>query len=221
MKRTAWAFMFPCLLLAGCMGPLPVQGGPVGPDRTQAEKAEAAQLASVLDRVAKTKSDYRLGPADLLDITVYQDQDLTRKVRVSQNGTVSMPLVGAVKIGGLTILEAEEVLAEKLKAFLVSPQISLFIEEYGNKQVYVLGEVNKPGSYLIPTEGKLSVLEAVSIAGGFTPVAGVDRTRVLRNVNGKSEILTIEVTAITKRGEKDKDIALLPGDTVFVPLSFF
>lgn len=213
---------------AGC-GSLPETVAPAAAttrlaskDARAAAAAEEAALAQAMRQIGKPRSDYRISAADLLDITVYGDQDLTRKVRVGQNGTVSMPLIGPVKLGGLTMLEAESVLNEKLKKYYVAPQTSLFIEDYGNKQIFVLGQVQKPGSYPIPSESRLTVLEAISTAGGFTPIAGLDRTRVLRNgPDGKSEILLIEVTAITKRGEKEKDVVLQPNDIVFIPQSFF
>lgn len=186
-----------------------------------AESAEAAALASVLQQVSRSKTDYRISSADLISVTVYQDPDMNRKVRVNANGTVTMPLIGGVKIGGMTLIEAQAAIETKLAKYLVSPQVSLFIEDYGNKMVYVMGEVQKPGSYPIPTEKSLTVLEAISTAGGFTPIAGQDRTRVLRNVNGASVTYTIEVKAITQQGQKDKDLVLEPNDVVYVPQSFF
>lgn len=221
MRNLFWAVLL-AAAAAGCAGgpaASPAHNASVNPK--QAAEAEEAALAQALRQIAKPKTDYRITEADLLDVTVYGDQDVTRKVRVGQNGVVSIPLVGPIKIGGLTILEAETLLNEKLKKFYVDPQVSLFIEDYGNKQVFVLGEVNKPGAYPIPSESHMTVLEAVSTAGGFTPIAGLDRTRVLRNVNGKSESIMIDITAITKLGEKEKDLVLQPNDVVFVPHSMF
>lgn len=186
-----------------------------------AESAEAAAIAQAMQAVSRSKNDYKISPADLVSVTVYQDPEMSRKVRVNANGTVTMPLIGAVKIGGMTLIEAQAAIEYKLSKYLVSPQVSLFIEEYGNKLIYVMGEVQKPGSYAIPTEKSLTVLEAISTAGGFTPIAGQDRTRVLRNVNGASVTYTIEVKAITQQGQKEKDIVLEPNDVVYVPQSFF
>lgn len=171
--------------------------------------------------MAAHSGDYKISAADLVHITVYQEKDLERAARVSQNGTVSFPLVGIVKIGGLSVIEAEQAIAKGLKEFLVQPQVTIFIKEYGNKRVFVLGEVGKPGSYELPTESKLTVLEAVSLAGGFTPISAPDRTRVIRTVNGISQSFTIEVSAITKHGQRQKDLPLEPNDVIFVPQSFF
>jgi polysaccharide export outer membrane protein len=201
---------------AGC-ATLQAAGKPVAAQ----SQAEEAAIQSALQQVQAQKTDYKISSADLLGITVFQQTDLDRKLRVSQNGTITFPLVGTLKVGGLSVAEAEEALAKKLKDYIVSPQITIFIQEYGNKKVFVLGEVTKPGSFELPTESKLTVLEAVSLAGGFAQLSAPDRTKVIRNVAGKSQIFTIVVSDITKRGEKDKDIALEPNDVVYVPQSFF
>ena len=186
-----------------------------------AETAEAAAIAAALQQLVRSKTDYKISSADLISVTVYQDQEMNRKVRVNANGSASLPLIGAVKIGGLTLMEAQSVIEGKLGKYLVSPQVSLFIEEYGNKLVFVMGEVAKPGSYPVPTESRLTVLEAISSAGGFTPIAAQDRTKVLRNVNGTSVTYTIEVKSITQQGQKEKDLVLEPNDVIYVPQSFF
>jgi polysaccharide export outer membrane protein len=212
----------PFALLAAtlaCASPQ-TQSGPTKASGNQ-EKAEEAALASVLQGLQTQKTDYKIGGADLLDIQVYQQKDLDRLLRVSQNGTITFPLIGTVRVGGLAVAQAEEAISTKLKDYIISPQVSVFIKEYGNKKVFVLGEVKKPGSFDLPTEAKLTVLEAVSLAGGFSAIAAPDRTKVIRTVAGKSQSLTVVVSDITTRGEKHKDIPLEPGDVVWVPQSFF
>ena len=198
--------------------PVQVSTAPVS---AAAAAKEAAAIAAAMQQVVRAKTDYRLAPADLISVTVYQDKDLDRKVRVNTNGTVSLPLIGSVAIGGLTLADAQAHIETKFAQFLVSPQISLFIEDYGNKTIFVMGEVAKPGSYPIPTESRMTVLEAISTAGGFTPIAAQDRARVLRYVNGASVTYTINTKEITQQGSKDKDMVLEPNDIVYVPQSFF
>lgn len=182
---------------------------------------EEAAVQAVLQQAQAKKTDYKLSGADLLQVTVFGEKDLDRQVRVSQNGTITFPLVGSILVGGLTTAEAERELAKGLSAYVRSPQLTVFIKEYGNKKVFVFGQVAKPGAVELPTETNLTVLEAVSQVGGFTPIASADRTRVIRQVDGKSQSFVIEVSAITKRGEKSKDLALEPNDIVFVPQRFF
>lgn len=216
-----------CLLvvtaaLAACaQGPRP-PAAPSAPAKTvQQSQAEDAVIAAALSQIEAKKSDYRLSGADLLEITVLGEKDLDRQVRVSQSGTITFPLVGSVKVGGLTSAEAEATLAAQLREYLKSPQVTVFVKEYGNKKVFVFGQVAKPGAIELPTETKMTVLEAISQAGGFTPIAAPDRTRVVRLVDGKSQSFVVEVSAITKRGEKKKDLSLEPNDIVFIPESFF
>lgn len=200
----------------------PYEAPPGDPAARQAlADKEAAAIAAALKQVGSAKTDYRISSADLISVTVYQDLDMNRKVRVNANGTISMPLIGGVRVGGMTLIEAQAAIEAKLAQYLVSPQVSLFIEEYGNKTVFVMGEVQRPGSLPIPTESRMTVLEAISTAGGFTPIAAQDRTRVLRNVNGVSISYTIEVKAITQQGQKEKDMVLEPNDVIYVPQSFF
>jgi polysaccharide export outer membrane protein len=181
---------------------------------------EEAAIQSALQFVESQQHSYKISAADLVEITVYQEADLNRQVRVSPEGIVSFPLIGQLKLAGLGVPDAEQALREKLKKFLVDPQVSVFIKEYGNKQVYVLGEVAKPGSYQLPTEAPLSVIEAVTLAGGFTQYAAKDRTRVIRKAQGESRTLLIEVSAVMK-GDKSKDIQLMTNDVIYVPESFF
>jgi polysaccharide export outer membrane protein len=209
---------------SGCFLPHPDENPPTPVPSASAPAAspkEAAAIAAALRQVAGHKRDYRIATADLISVTVYQDPDMSRKTRVNNDGTISLPLVGTVKVGGMTLLEAQAAIEKQLATYVVSPQVSLFIEDYGNKTVFVMGEVVKPGSYPIPTESRMTLLEAISSAGGFTPIAAQDRTRVLRVVNGVSTTFNINVHDITQGGLKEKDLILEPNDMIFVPQSFF
>lgn len=182
---------------------------------------EDSQMQSALEQVQKSRLDYEIQPGDLLQITVYRESDMDRVIRVSGNGSIGFPLAGTVKFGGLSVPEAEEALSAKLSEYIISPQVNIFIKEYSNKQVYVLGEVKKPGSITLPAERKLTVLEAITLAGGFTDLAAKDKTKVIRNTGGKSRSFNIEVSRITKKGDKSADIYLEPNDVIHVPQSFF
>jgi polysaccharide export outer membrane protein len=240
MSRAPISLIFAALLLSsGCFLPHPSEparsaaapSAPTAPISVQvslststaaaATAKEAEDIASAMQKLSRSKNDYRLAAADLISVTIYQDKDMDRKVRVNTDGTVSLPLIGSVSIGGMTLIEAQASIENKLAQFLVSPQVSLFIEEYGNKTIFVMGEVQKPGSYPIPTESRMTVLEAISTAGGFTPIAAQDRARVLRYVNGASVTYTINTKEITQQDQKEKDMVLEPNDIVYVPQSFF
>ncbi len=178
------------------------------------------EVLQKLEQVRSSQS-YKLQPGDLVNIQVFREESMERTLRISGNGTITFPLVGAVSVAGLSQQEAEERLADKLKIYLRSPQVSILVKEYGNKSVYVLGQVQKPAAIQIPPEKSLTVLEAITSVGGFTEVANISKVRVLRMQNGKQTAIDVDISQITKQGNKAMDIALMPGDVVFVPQSMF
>jgi len=184
-----------------------------------ADEAMAARIAGAISGIA---AEYRINPFDLLEVTVYQEPDLTRSVRVSQDGSITFPLVGRVELAGLTVMEAEQRLAKLLEAdYLVNPQVSIFIKEYHSKKVFIIGEVRNPGSFNVPQDKPLTVLEAVALAGGFTNVAAADDIRVIRVVNGAQQYMRVRASEITRGGDKSKDLILAPNDIIFVPERLF
>ena len=165
---------------------------------------------------------YRLQAEDVLHITVHEQPDLTTRTRVTADGNITFPLLGVVEVAGLTVSEFEEKLTMFLKKdYLVNPQVLVFIEEYAAKQVSVIGCVNNPGKYDMFHEKETTVLQAVAMAGGFSEIADINGTRILRKEDGADRTIYVRVKDITQKGEKDKDISLRPNDIVFVPESFF
>ena len=207
------------LILSACAGPRATQ--PTAAATAQQSAIEQRLLQAAIERSNPRQIDYKIQPGDLLEIVVFKEDDMNRTVRVGGHGTITFPLVGVVKLIELSVSDAESLLAKKLSEFLIKPQVTVLIKEYANKQVYVLGEVKKPGSLQLPTERRLTVLEAITLCGGFTDLAAPDRTKVLRNGNGQNQSIQIEITRITKQGDKSADIFLEPNDTVYVPQSFF
>ena len=222
MKKAA--FLLAALLLSGCAGSRRPPAPHLDRGGQSAESPaldEQLILRAALDHKAKSQANYRIQPGDLIEITVFKESDMSRILRISGNGTVTFPLAGNLKLSELSVPDAESFLAQKLSDYIRSPQVTILIKEYANKQIYVLGEVKKPGSIQLPVERKLSVLEAITLAGGFTEIAAPDRTRVLRASEGRSQSLEVKISRITKEGDKSADIFLEPNDTVFVPQSFF
>jgi protein involved in polysaccharide export with SLBB domain len=159
---------------------------------------------------------YHIGAHDVLEITVYGEEDLTREVQVTASGYISYPLLGRIRPLGLTVIELEDYIHDALaKDYIRDPQVSVFIKEFSS--VYVLGQVNEPGSF--PFEGGLTVLEAISIAGGFSPIANKRRVRIVRNRGKRREAMNINVSNISKGNAPD--ISIFPGDKIIVGESFF
>ena len=174
------------------------------------------------DTFANSKTEYRLQPTDVLTITVHGQPDLTTKTRITKKGYITFPLIGKMKVKGLTAQELEQELKAMLEAdYLVSAQVLVFIEEYHPRQISVIGEVEKPGKYEMPTEKQTTLLEAIAMAGGFSKHANMNATRIIRVKDGKKENITVRVEDIIEKGEKDQDIILEPDDIVSVSESVF
>jgi protein involved in polysaccharide export with SLBB domain len=163
-----------------------------------------------------------IGPRDILTITVWGQTDLSHEYVVEPDGYVPFPLVGRVKAAGLTPKELAAQLKEALeKDYLVNPQVIVSIKEHLSKKVtvFITGEVRKPGSYQLDRE--ISVLEGITLAGGFTDKAAPGRTRILRNTPTGQEVLYVDMNDVMKRGQREKAVMLRENDVVVVPESFF
>lgn len=166
--------------------------------------------------------DYTIQPLDILEINIYMEEGLQRYYRVSQNGYISYPFIGEVRVVGLTVSALEKKLTHLLSPdYFNDPQITVFVEKYHSRRIFILGEVNNPGSYDIPAEKELTVVEAISLAGGFTEAAAVNKTKIVRVEDGLEKTMVVKIKEITKGGDKSKDIFLKPNDIIIVPQSFF
>jgi polysaccharide export outer membrane protein len=156
---------------------------------------------------ATAQQDYAIGEGDLLKVTVYDNPDLATEARVN-DGKITFPLIGEIFVNDLTVSDVEKKITAMLtEGYLKKPHVSVTILEYG-KKVYVNGEVRNPGAYKI-TKG-LTVLKAITIAGGFTIKASEGRTRIIR----KTENGEISIKA-------KMDDLVMPDDIIMVPESYF
>ena len=166
------------------------------------------------------ESKYKLQPLDVINITVHGQPDLSTKTRIASDGTITFPLVGIVKAGGLTTQELENNLKAALeKKYLVNAQVLVFIEEYRLRQISVVGEVNKPGKYDMPPERDLTLLEGIAMAEGFTKDAHTKGIKINRVKDGKETTIRVNANDIMAKGKKD--VILEPNDIIVVPESFF
>jgi len=263
------------------------------------QQFQETQAAGEIHR--DTEKDYIISANDIIEISVYQEPDLSATLRISQDGTINYPLLGAIKAAGFSVRELEATITGLLaEDYLVTPRVTIFIKEYG--KISVLGAVNTPGAYeakenltlakvialaggftetadsskvkiiriigsekqtievdvgqvlekslgdveikpndtiIVGEYGRISimgqvnkpgvyglkrnltVMEAVNLAGGFTPIAAQNGTRVIRVENGQKKVINVPVLDINKEGGSSKDILLQAGDTIVVPESFF
>lgn len=149
--------------------------------------------------------DYRVGPNDLLDIEVLDLENSKRTVRVNAAGAITLPLIGAVVIAGLTAQQVESRLAEKYsEKYLQNPQVSVFIKEFTTERITVDGAVVKPGIY--PLTGQITLLRALALAGGFGPIAESSEVMLFRvNEKGERQVATFDVDKI-RAGKSDDPI---------------
>jgi polysaccharide export outer membrane protein len=164
------------------------------------------------------RSDYLLQPADLLRVQIFQEDDLTREVRISQEYTISLPLVGAIDLRGRTLVEAQQIIRDLYdRDYLVNPQVNVIVLEYAKRTVNVIGSVNSPGAVPFPQEEGLTLLDAITRAGGFNRFADRRRVRLTRtDAQGATVNYTINADDIIQ-GNAKETWPLQRDDVIFVP----
>ncbi len=193
-----FALVFPAaLLLLAC-----------GPEATP----RPIQLAPATERTT-------LGPGDVFQVQIVGEKDLPSQYQVASDGTVDLPYIHTLKVAGLEPQEVARLIRTRLieEKILTDPSVVVSIKEYQSKRVTLLGEVNRPGSF--PLTPGLTLIQAVSQAGGLTSAANRDQARLTRTVNGRETTVVIDLTAITE-GEA-ADIPLQPGDRIYVKARIF
>jgi len=155
-----------------------------------------------------------LGPEDVFEVRVYEEKDLSGIFRVSSEGTIHFPLVGEVNVLNLSPSEVATLLQDKLRdGYLRDPYVTVTIREYKSKKVFVLGQVSRPGTF--PFEGDMSVVQAITLAGGFTTMARRNSVIVTRVEEGEEMRILVPVDRISEG--LAPNFPLRPGDIVFVP----
>ncbi|RKH47940.1 polysaccharide biosynthesis/export family protein [Corallococcus sicarius] len=179
---------------------------PPAPPPTPASSAERAKT-----------SGGSLGPGDVVEVRVFQEPEHSGTWRVSPEGTIDYPLCGKVPLSGRTASSAADVLGECLSRYLRRPQVSVLVREYNSQKIFVFGEVQKPGTF--PVDGEVSIIQAITLAGGFTKLAAKNNTLVTRVVDGQERKIRVPVEDIGVG--RERNFLLQAGDIVFVPESFF
>ena len=174
--------------------------------------AWAATEQPAVDRSA----EYLLGPGDVIRISVFQSPDLLLETRVSENGSITYPLIGNVKVGGLALSVAEAKIAKLLKdgGFVVQPQVSILLLQIRGNQVAVLGQVNRPGRYPLET-ANTRLSDMLSLAGGIA-ASGSDVVIFSGVRDGKQIRREIDIASMFLRGDAQDDLSLKGGDILYV-----
>lgn len=160
---------------------------------------------------------YRIGPGDTVRIAVYQSPDLSLETRVSESGLISYPLIGSVRLGGLTVSQAEAALADALRKgdFIKNPQVTVMVTQVRANQVNVLGQVGKPGRVPLDVAG-MRLTDVLALAGGVTTTAGADTVVVTGQRNGQPFRKEVDLPRMFAPGGRGDDIEIQPGDAIWV-----
>jgi polysaccharide biosynthesis/export protein len=185
---------------------------PVTAARNTSDPVENAKPAPI---AATTDPAYQIGAEDVLDISVWKEPDVSRVVPVRPDGRISLPLINDVQASGLSPQELGKTVAEKLRKYLNDPQVTVIVTAINSQRIFVVGEVLRAGAFpLIPG---MTVLQALSSAGGFTTYADVKKVHVVRQRDGKMVQLPFNYRDVLKGDNPDQNIKLEPGDTIVVP----
>ena len=161
--------------------------------------------------------DYIIGPEDILEITVWKNADLSRQVQVRPDGRISLPLLGDISAVAKTPVQLTEEISAGLRTYMENPTISIMVKEVNSYQIYVLGEVSKPGKY--PLKSKTTLLQGITVAGGFTPMAARNKIVVFRFSKDGEGLTKLKASYddIVVRDGSTQNIELKPGDQIVVP----
>ena len=173
-----------------------------------------AQTQAARDQFVRA---YRIGPGDLLEISVFEVAELSQTVRVSEDGSITLPLIGRVMVEGLTQEGVVQKLTELLQAkYVKNPQVTIFIKEYKNQQVSVLGAVTTPGNYELV--GRRNLLQIISMAGGLTETAGNEVLILREGPDGGTSSITIDLKDLLVNRNQELNVPIEPNDIINVPV---
>lgn len=174
-------------------------------------------LLSVSGLHAQSSSglEYRIGPEDVLHISVWKEEDLDRRVLVRPDGGVSFPLAGDIQVSGRTPLEVQDEIRSRLQRYVPDAEVTVSVDEISGYTVFVLGEVEEPGQF---TLGRyVDVVQALTLAGGFTPYANSRDIRILRRQDGVEVTYEFNFRSVSRGRNLDQNIILQSGDVLIVP----
>ena len=160
-------------------------------------------------------ADYTIAPADVLEISIWGEQELTRQLVVRPDGKVSFPLIGDLTVAGKTTAQVKSLVEKKIRSFIPEASATVILSQLGSLQYYVIGKVAKPGMFNVSRS--LSVLQALALAGGLTTFADEDSISVIRYKDGKVLHLPFDYSEVKHGKNLQQDIMLERGDVVLVP----
>jgi polysaccharide export outer membrane protein len=184
---------------------------PTAPEAAVTAKPAANNIESA---ILNNANDYKIGPEDLLDISVWKNPELSRTVPVRPDGKVSLPLVNDIQAAGLTPTALRQQLIDRLAEFIPAPEVAVIVREVHSMKVAVVGSVKTPGRYELKSAA--TVLEMIALAQGFTDFAARDRVVVLRQENGETKRIPFNYRKVAA-GDEQANLVVQSGDIIVVP----
>ena len=217
MKKKYHLF-YPIIALFLLLSPSGVSAAPAR-DANSEKNFQQAEAEDSKQQQDEATNAYRIGPQNMLQIRIFGEAGINQLYRVDEDGFIKHALGGRMEVGGLTVTEAEALVEKKLDGdYVINPQINIFVLEFS--QFSIIGEVRKPGNYEI--SGRVSIIRAISMAGGFTPIADQRGVQIIRkNSTGTETKLKVDVGRIMQGGQSSPEEDLQADDVVVVPKSFF
>lgn len=158
---------------------------------------------------------YLIGPNDILNVYVWKEPDLTQNVTVMSDGRITFPLIGEIMAQGQTVTALKEAITEKLKTYVTAPEVTVIVRESRSRRIYTIGKLNMPGPY--PLEADMTVLQALSTAGGFTEWAETKNILIIRREGKRERQLRFDYSGFISGKSVEQNIVLEPNDTIVVP----
>jgi polysaccharide export outer membrane protein len=165
--------------------------------------------------IPSPSTEYIIGPEDVLKIDVWKEPQLSLSVPVRTDGKISMPLINDIYVVGLTPLQLKEQLAGKFSQYIENPTVSVIVEQINSLKIFISGNVTKPGVY--DAKREINILQAISMAGGFTEWAKKNKIKVFRKHGGEERVIKINYNKIISGKNPEMNIPLQPGDSIVVP----
>lgn len=175
----------------------------------------AAGTVLAQEKTEWTGLDYIIGPGDVLDVSVWKVEELTKMVTVLPDGKIGFPLVGRIPAAGKTVDELSDELEKKLIKFVPDLNLSVVVHQVNSMMVYVIGRVNHPGRFVL--NANVNVLQALAMAGGLNPFAEEGKIKIFRQEGNATELINYDYSDVVKGKDLGQNIMLRRGDVIFVP----
>jgi polysaccharide biosynthesis/export protein len=215
-KTGRWLVMVSALtmaLVSAVAQEAPKQSPPATPTEPV---SKPTPQATVPDNSLTDSNAYVIGENDILDIDVWKEKEISRTIPVRPDGKISLPLIGEIQASGMTPSQLQDDIAHRLKAFLANPEVTVIVSDPRSHHFNIMGQVAKPGTYALSQS--MTVLDAISAAGGFRDFAKETKIYVLRTMPGGGQVrLPFNYKDAIKGKKPENNVVLKPGDTIVVP----